>query len=115
MRGRSIVASTSELLSLIGELELDKELVEQLVARHGNSLERLSVSAREEYDYAAVGYSLRSIHSVIESLLRHFTIDVSSSTGAVGRLGAGGAVRRCCPAVLSGGGLTPRHPEADPY
>ena len=59
--------SRSELLSLIGELELDKELVEQLVARHGSSLERLRASAREEYDYAAVGYSLHNIYSVIES------------------------------------------------
>ena len=57
----------SELLSLIGELELDKELLMQLAAKHGRSIERLTVSAREEFDFAAVGYAIHNVYSAIES------------------------------------------------
>ena len=59
--------SRAELLALLGELEVDRTLVERLAAKHRRSVERLLASTREEYDYAALGYAIHNLYGALEN------------------------------------------------
>lgn len=57
----------STLLNLIGELEYEVDVLRELAAKNAKSLERLRAGVPEEYDHAALGYSIHNLYNAFEN------------------------------------------------
>ena len=67
---------------LIAELEGDLNALPKLLETNSRSMERISAGAREELDYAALGYTLHNLYNLIENsfyrIAKHFENDLGS-------------------------------------
>ncbi|MFW6260593.1 MAG: hypothetical protein ACOC6J_03315 [Spirochaetota bacterium] len=55
-----------DLLTLIAELDADIELLDALVGKNAEALSRIDAGAIDELDYAALGYTIHNLYSLIE-------------------------------------------------
>ena len=61
------MASKAEILRLCAELDSDIELLKSLEAQNSRALKRIEQGANDELDYAALGYTLHNLYSLIEN------------------------------------------------
>ena len=66
MGWRSTVPEREDLLTLIAELTADVELLDALAAKNAQAVARVDSGATAELDYAALGYTIHNIYSLME-------------------------------------------------
>ena len=59
--------SKHEIVSLVSELEQDMELLPELVGQNARAIARIEAGAIDTLDYAALGYTIHNIYSLIEN------------------------------------------------
>jgi len=59
--------SAADYSRLIGELNIDMELLQALQTRHGKAVERATVAENDELLWAAVGYTIHNIYCLFEN------------------------------------------------
>lgn len=55
-----------DILTLIAELDADVELLHELVGKNAKALARIDAGATDELDYAALGYTIHNLYSLLE-------------------------------------------------
>jgi hypothetical protein len=63
---RNTVPEREDILTLVAELGADIALLDELAAKNADALTRVRAGATDELDYAALGYTIHNIYSLVE-------------------------------------------------
>ena len=68
---RNTVPEREDILTLVAELGADIALLDELAAKNADALTRVRAGATDELDYAALGYTIHNIYSLVEGYAIH--------------------------------------------